>query len=71
MEAYRSTPSLLLVDEQNNMQLQCSQQDRLLEPQKSPHDTTHSRLAYLLSFIALEDFIWKGSIVLVDITYCF
>lgn len=71
MEAYRSTPCILLVDEQNNMQLQCSRQDRLREPRNSPHDTTHSRLGYLLSFIALEDFISKGSIVLVDITYCF
>lgn len=33
--------------------------------------TTQSRLDYLLPLIALEGFIWKGDIILIDITSYF
>lgn len=38
---------------------------------RSLQDTGHSGLDYLLPLVALESFIWKGSIVLIDISTYF
>lgn len=70
LEVY-GRPPCVLVDGHDHVLLQWSWWDRLPEPRRSLNDTTRSGLDYVLLSLALENFIWKGSFVLIDITYCF